>query len=659
MRLRYIHLPDYGPLQNVAVVFGQNQHIEGRSGAVNFVVGLNGTGKSSLLRAIYDVFHSLSREELPKFPVTLAYDRYVGPTWDKLDVPIDKLDVNIEDLGESWDGRSKDGTQLIDRAKLMQTVVFHRPKGPASDAFLVPLSDCLSFVTAEDWQTHVENKLVPEGLADSLEYYVAGDRLKGDGNLRNLLPSRVLAYTTGESDPWDAMAYPAYPKDDIADDPQDFVPEDERPQNWTEEQEYYDVRVPTRGDPAWDTPFGGKKDQSGMSGRCMLLRPDDAKLAAVSLGIWKAALELEDLQEEWQRENFREQCIKNVAGQNHVEDVARRILNEMDWLWPTHATFHFTSLARTLANRDAARCYWLLALASAVVRQPLNESLAVIRLGNCPPVSPKDLIGGRDIDPERELSLSYTATPMANAHCLAEAIRSLFAGEQDPDESLWTLFSTLREWREIGLLKDVDLTVQRIQRVLAPDGKPDNRIHAYGSFSDGERMLLGRVAFMLLLRQQPNTLLLLDEPETHFNDAWKRQLIDLIDDGLLKETSCQVLVSTHTSLALTDVFSCEITRFTKESGITRTQTVAHPTFGADPGRILLHVFGAPDVIGARAAEFLREKLRKVEWSAGEKEKLRDLVDEIGSGWPRAKLVELLDELDGNQREDLPHVTFDS
>lgn len=457
--------------------------------------------------------------------------------------------------------------------------------------------------------------------------------------------TRVLAYTTGESDPWDAVAYPPYPKDEIVDDPQEFVPDNERPPNWTEEQEYYDVRVPTQGDPAWDTPFGGKKDPSGMSDRCMLLRPEDAKLAAVSLGIWKAALELEDLREEWQREHFRTQCIENIANQYHVEDVARRILNEMDWLWPTHAAFHFTSLARTLSNRDAARCYWLLALASAVVRQPLDESLAVIRLGNCPPVLPKDLIGGREIDLDREMSLHYTAKPMANAHCLAEAIRSLFAAEQDPDESLWTVFSTLREWREIGLLKDVDLTVQRIQRVLAADGQPDDRIHTYGSFSDGERMLLGRVAFMLLLRQQPNTLLLLDEPETHFNDAWKRQLIDLIDDGLLKNTSCQVLVSTHTSLALTDVFSCEITRFVKEDGKTRSLPVVHPTFGADPGRLLLHVFGAPDIIGARAAEFLREKLDPRKWPPEDRDKLKALIDEIGSGWPRAKLMDILDQLE--------------
>jgi hypothetical protein len=70
--------------------------------------------------------------------------------------------------------------------------------------------------------------------------------------------------------------------------------------------------------------------------------------------------------------------------------------------------------------------------------------------------------------------------------------------------------------------------------------------------------------------------------------------------------------------------------------------VAHPTFGADPGRILLHVFGAPDVIGSRAAEFLRSKLDPAKWPLEGREKLKLLLDEIGSGWPRAKLMEILD-----------------
>ena len=197
------------------------------------------------------------------------------------------------------------------------------------------------------------------------------------------------------------------------------------------------------------------------------------------------------------------------------------------------------------------------------------------------------------------------------------------------------------------MLKDVLLTIKRIRKTKADeDEAPDSRVLCYSNFSDGEQMLLGRMALLFLLRKQDNCLLLLDEPETHFNDAWKRQIIDIVDDSVLKTTHAHVLVATHTSLALTDVFSCEITKLSKERGVTIAQQVAYPTFGADPGRIMLHVFGTPDVIGARAAEFLRSKLDPTKWPPEDRDKLKSLIDEIGSGWPRAKLMEILDELEG-------------
>jgi ABC-type cobalamin/Fe3+-siderophores transport system ATPase subunit len=66
MRLRYVHFPRCGPLVDVAIAFGQEDMLYGwslddpirRKGAINFVVGVNGTGKSSLLRALYRTFRA-------------------------------------------------------------------------------------------------------------------------------------------------------------------------------------------------------------------------------------------------------------------------------------------------------------------------------------------------------------------------------------------------------------------------------------------------------------------------------------------------------------------------------------------------------------------------------------------------------------------------
>ena len=83
MRLRYLHLPRCGPLTDTAIVFGREDLIAKtlnlpRKGSLNFVVGVNGSGKSSLLRALYRIFRSLKRREWPALPVTLAWDRTMG-----------------------------------------------------------------------------------------------------------------------------------------------------------------------------------------------------------------------------------------------------------------------------------------------------------------------------------------------------------------------------------------------------------------------------------------------------------------------------------------------------------------------------------------------------------------------------------------------------
>lgn len=93
----------------------------------------------------------------------------------------------------------------------------------------------------------------------------------------------------------------------------------------------------------------------------------------------------------------------------------------------------------------------------------------------------------------------------------AETLVRLFSGTH-LESGLLPFFTALREWRREGFLERASITVRRISR---------DDILCFESFSDGEQMLLGRAALLFLLRKQSDSLLLLDEPETHFNDAWK------------------------------------------------------------------------------------------------------------------------------------------
>jgi hypothetical protein len=73
MKLRYLYLPHYGPLVDLRLVFDQSDFSQGAY-ALNFVAGVNATGKSSLLRAVFEVFRALDGGDWPTFPVDLVYE---------------------------------------------------------------------------------------------------------------------------------------------------------------------------------------------------------------------------------------------------------------------------------------------------------------------------------------------------------------------------------------------------------------------------------------------------------------------------------------------------------------------------------------------------------------------------------------------------------
>lgn len=147
--------------------------------------------------------------------------------------------------------------------------------------------------------------------------------------------------------------------------------------------------------------------------------------------------------------------------------------------------------------------------------------------------------------------------------------------------------------------------------VSANGGEPgadDIGVLRYEELSDGEQMVLGRMALFHLLQGQRDALLLLDEPETHFNDKWKREIVDIIDDAI-RHTANDVLISTHSAIVLSDVFNNEIVMVQKTQDGSTVRSVDEPTFATDPSALMMTVFGAEDSIGKRAQEFIEDKLR--------------------------------------------------
>jgi predicted ATPase len=644
MRLRYLELPRYGPLIDIAIVFGKEDRLFGwtpedqtrRRGAINFVVGVNGTGKSSLLRAIFQSFRALMVNEIPAQPVTLAWDHTTG-------------------------GASVTAIVRVPASSAVEAPWFAIVKPVADDA------------ADDDWRMLIQNQ--GKGLLGGpIDFVGPGDPIT-TSLMQAHLPTKLVAYTSGTELLWDRLEQPALHAD--SGEESNRSAEDDRPPGWTLEREL-EQEQPIRINNVMSRLSAKEAGATSRNERLVLelealkdirqkvitnqllhegkewrdrnrnimrVRPVDLRFAAVALSLWQAAHDLRGKTADPDREAIRKTFLdQKTAGSLGAK--ARRVFNQLDWFWPTHLSFSYRDVEESSHTPQRERLLCLLALADEVMEQPRGRHRAVVSLG---PVESVDLQSRlREALPSGLASQSIEAIVDRVQGCPtgAEAVMRIFSENQELDSTTIDVFHELKEWQGRGLLEDVTLTIKRLSRSPAADGELDDAVVTFDQLSDGEQVLLGRMGLLFLLRGQDGTLLLLDEPETHFNDVWKREMIDLIDDGVLKTTFAQVLVATHTSIALTDVFSSEIVRLLWRDGQISADTPAFPTFGADPGRILLHVFGSPDVIGSRAVEFLREKLRR-EWTVADRAELERLVEEIGSGWPRAKLAEILSRLDAS------------
>jgi hypothetical protein len=549
---------------------------------------------------------------------------------------------------------------------------------------------------AVDWQglVHRQGKvLVNESSLIAPLHFIGNDEPITSSLLEAHLPQRLVAYTSGDQLLWTQIEHHSLPAAKAQDLEETGEIEDDRPPGWTLEQEWNQQRAdrilvllqeyksratraltpqtfpgmetqppdyPPNVAEALDSLSAlqrklAARPQTAQSTPAFRVRPRSLRLAGISVAIWQAAKELKGKAAQWEREAVRKEFIAQHSSIQSGED-ARRILGALDWFWPTHLSFTYRPGDLDLSPLQQQQLLCLLALADEVTAQPRGYLRVVISLGpfssldlaaRLNEAAPYELPASRDKDTPFDRMVRH----MSGSATGAEAVLRMFSANTDIGTTLIEAFEGLLRCQQSGIFEDITLTVKRLHQVRSSDGELDDVVIRYEDLSDGEQMLLGRMALFFLVRRQDGTLLLLDEPETHFNDVWKREMIDLVDDAVLKTTTAQVIVATHTSIALTDVFSSEIVRFVKPDGAPQVEEVAFPTFGADPGRILLHVFGSPDTIGSRAAEFLREKLKQ-EWRSADPVKaeelraeLERLVSEIGSGWPRAKLAEILSKLD--------------
>lgn len=182
--------------------------------------------------------------------------------------------------------------------------------------------------------------------------------------------------------------------------------------------------------------------------------------------------------------------------------------------------------------------------------------------------------------------------------------------------------------------------------------------------SDGEHQLLHSVGLCLLFRNT-NSLFLLDEPETHFNPAWRSSFITSLRNCLKandeehpeatnnnSRTNQEMLITTHSPFLISDSTPDKVLVFSKkqETGVISINHPEYNTLGASINKITHETFGKRETIGGGAQQVLEQLLADPMSKADPHGLARKIMDTMGDSVERTLAVHALLQTPGADKE---------
>ncbi len=170
----------------------------------------------------------------------------------------------------------------------------------------------------------------------------------------------------------------------------------------------------------------------------------------------------------------------------------------------------------------------------------------------------------------------------------------------------------------------------------------DGDLYQSSSLSDGQRALLYRFAIVNLLKnEEEKCLLLLDEPETYFNEYWKSYFVYLLWETL-KDKPHDVFIATHSAMLITDTKPEEVHRIVDTHDGAYHYKPQVNTYGVSVVDIGKYLFMMESDIGNRAKKeiqkILNQKLdENVDKNRDLNRKINKLLRQVGPGEWRWKL----------------------
>lgn len=164
----------------------------------------------------------------------------------------------------------------------------------------------------------------------------------------------------------------------------------------------------------------------------------------------------------------------------------------------------------------------------------------------------------------------------------------------------------------------------------------------YLNLSDGEHQFIQVFTSLVYLAKQ-DTLFLLDEPESHFNPAWRAKFVLAMDDLLdTKQKSSEFLISTHSPYLVSACKKRNVFKFTRNrdgKGV-NYQPLIDETFGASFDVLLKALFDMQGLV----AEIARAALQDViEGKFTNQQKVELLKRDFGDSFEKRLLINMLEK----------------
>lgn len=179
------------------------------------------------------------------------------------------------------------------------------------------------------------------------------------------------------------------------------------------------------------------------------------------------------------------------------------------------------------------------------------------------------------------------------------------------------------------------------------------------NFSDGEHQLLHTMGICLLLKAR-RALLLLDEPETHFNPSWRAKFIKMLNDSISAGNKINydnerfnvhylkdILLTSHSPFVISDCLPNNVIFFDKDEEtqklkVKKASEMGIKTYGAGVDYILKNIFKT-QMISSKSFEEMKELIK-----TGTLDELRNAVDFFGESSQKQFLFKRIFELTENK-----------